>query len=1394
MQEFFVWFTGASLICAIVLGAHALRAAYSLAPIYVCLGFVSSTMMWLVTVGARIEFYNLTVLWGSTFYAGLLVGVFVLYVFDGTQAARLAILTTIGVIMATFLLEMSLSWQAARGMAEMLIAWPTPSPRLYLGSALVAVIDLVVMAMLWESLYRWRGTGSLMPSIFATLLGTLALDSLLFPLLAFGRVPGLEALMQGALAERLILLLWLSPVITAYVRWQHKLYGSDLGRGKVLSILVGSAASEKRLSRAEAEIRERMRVEEQLRQSEEQFRTLVENIPGITFRCRLDERRTVVYVSESVSEVTGCPPADFLGESSKTLLDFAHPDDRAMVAQSVDSAAQTGKAYSCVYRLVRSDGKLRWLEEHGQVKDGGNSNVWLDGVITDITERLAIENELRRNETALQTVLDNCRAVVFLKDVRGNYLLVNSFFEQALGVDKNRAIGKTDFELRDQATAERISNIDRRVMEVGEGVQYEEELVGRDGQTRTYVTNKVPLFDENGGVYGLCGFATDITERKASEKLMEENQRRLQLNQRRLQLNQRRLQLAMDAASAGTFVWNFQTSEMEWDQRSLEIFGLTPESFKETYLDWMRHIHPDDQERVQLGLQESLGDTRWEQEYRVIRPDGQIRVVSAAGYFTLGRDGEPEMLIGLHLDVTEQRLAQQALHEAKYVAEQANRAKSDFLATMSHEIRTPMNAIIGMTHLVQRTELNPKQADYVKKIESSAKSLLGIINDILDFSKIEAGKLQFESVDFELETVLESLGHMMAVRKAEKENLEILFKVDNDVPRQLNGDPLRLGQVLTNLGANAIKFTQAGEVLVSVRCLQKDGANVVLEFAVSDTGIGMSMEEQGRLFKPFSQTDSSTTRKYGGTGLGLSICKRIVELMEGSIGVESEQGRGSRFFFTVRLGIGSELPQAPRHLRADLRNLDVLVADDNATSREILEELLTGFGYTVTLSSTGQEAVDEVRSRAEKPFDLVLLDWRMPGLDGIEAAREIKEVAGDQAPVTILITAYGRDDVLRAAQSAGIISVLSKPVNESLLFDAIANAFGGETETTTVAPRSGPIQFEGQRVLLVEDNEVNQQVARELLEQAHLMVTIANHGREAVDMLGRETFDIVLMDVQMPVMDGLTATRLIRKEKLAQKTPIVAMTANAMQGDRDLCLDAGMDDYVAKPIDPDELMTTLSHYLQASGSHGPVLHASGGDWDFPMIHGLDPKAGLRRVAHNATLYRKLLLQFRREQGPAAVDIRMALAEKNLEQATRHAHNLKGVAANLGAIQVSLQAAEVEKRLRGQAVYDLEGPLGLLERTLERLCQELSVLEVEPAPAQKDAKPADREALAAEVTAIRPLLESDLEQAMVMADSLVARYADAEFGERLRKLQDALQSFDTDTAGELLDEIGERCNA
>lgn len=452
----------------------------------------------------------------------------------------------------------------------------------------------------------------------------------------------------------------------------------------------------------------------------------------------------------------------------------------------------------------------------------------------------------------------------------------------------------------------------------------------------------------------------------------------------------------------------------------------------------------------------------------------------------------------------------------------------------------------------------------------------------------------------------------------------------------------------------------------------------------------------------------------------------------------------------------------------------------------------------MTLASTGSEAVEEVKARAHhEAFDLVLMDWRMPGLNGIDAARQIRQLCTEKPPVTILVTAYGREDVVRSAQSAGFQSVLSKPVNESLLFDAIANAFGSQPQAIAIPMGNGPILFPGQPVLLVEDNEVNQQVARELLEQSGLTVTIANHGREAVDLLRESSFEVILMDVQMPVMDGLTATRLIRKEGLAPKTPIVAMTANAMAGDRDLCIDAGMDDYVAKPIEPEELMATLSRYLRtATDLHGPTLHATGGDWEFPIVHGLDPKAGLRRVAYNAGLYRKLLLQFQREQGGSALDLRAALNLGDHDKATRIVHNLKGVAANLGAVLVASQAGALEKRLRSTSVAELEGPLGLLERTMDRLCHELKVLQADPEVEKRGTEPVDPNAVAIEVEAIRPLLESDLEQAMEQADSLVARYAQmgGPLGDLLRKLQDALQSFDTDTAGQLLDEMKERVTA
>ncbi|UCD77922.1 MAG: response regulator, partial [Desulfobacterales bacterium] len=705
-------------------------------------------------------------------------------------------------------------------------------------------------------------------------------------------------------------------------------------------------------------------------------------------------------------------------------------------------------------------------------------------------------------------------------------------------------------------------------------------------------------------------------------------------------------------------------------------------------------------------------------------------------------EGEITHFVAVKQDITERKKMEAELIQAKHAADDANKAKGDFLANMSHEIRTPMNAVIGMTHLALKTNLTPKQRDYLKKIQSSANSLLGIINDILDFSKIEAGKLDMEAVDFNLDDVLDNLASLVTVKAQEKENLEVLFAAAPDVPRYLVGDPLRLGQVLINLANNAVKFTESGEIVVSIEKAATQQDQVTLKFAVSDTGIGLTEEQKSKLFQSFSQADTSTTRKFGGTGLGLAISKKLVGMMGGEIWVESEYGRGTTFHFTADFGVGKEKARKHFAVATDLRGMRVLVVDDNVTSRVILKELLESLSFEVELAASGEEGITEIENAdRDKPFELVIMDWKMPRMDGIEAATRIKRHPSlKKIPTVILVTAYGREEVMKKAENAGLDGFLIKPVNASVLFDAIMQAFGEELpETSRLAKRqkeSGALQdIRGARILLVEDNEINQQVAKEVLEGAGLIVTIANNGQEAVDAVKETDYDAVLMDVQMPVMDGYTATKRIRNweggmrnengkdSDLESETesvtsvlspqsselgpqasnlqpptsniPIIAMTAHAMAGDQDKSLEAGMNGHVTKPIDPDQLFAALLKWIQPlerravfrqtdAVSEEPFpepLKASVDDLP-ESLPGFDLAAGLERLMGNKRLYRKLLLDFGSKYTGVVGDIRNALNNSDFQQAHSLTHNLKGLAGNLAASDLWAATVEIEKLIKG----------------------------------------------------------------------------------------------------------------
>jgi ABC-type amino acid transport substrate-binding protein/signal transduction histidine kinase/DNA-binding response OmpR family regulator/HPt (histidine-containing phosphotransfer) domain-containing protein len=654
---------------------------------------------------------------------------------------------------------------------------------------------------------------------------------------------------------------------------------------------------------------------------------------------------------------------------------------------------------------------------------------------------------------------------------------------------------------------------------------------------------------------------------------------------------------------------------------------------------------------------------------------------------------------------------------AKKTAVEATQAKSDFLANMSHEIRTPMNAITGMSHLALKTELNPKQYDYIKKIDAAANSLLGIINDILDFSKIEAGKLDIETAPFNLDEVMDNVANLVGVKSQEK-GLELLFDINRDVPRDLMGDPLRLGQVLINLSNNAVKFTDEGEIVIAARVEKRDDQQVKLKFAVKDSGIGLTEEQQGKLFQAFSQADTSTTRKYGGTGLGLTISKRLVNLMGGDIWVESAYGEGASFIFTVLFGLEEAKPVKMLTPNPDLRGLRALVVDDNTISREIFQDMLQSMSFMVALAVNGEEGINTVRQadREGQPFELILMDWQMPGMDGLEAARQIVgNTALQKTPKIIMVTVHGRQEIMRQAEQANLDGFLIKPVNPSTLFDTIMAAFGKEVPHTgrvsgrqdTDAQMAAGIQ--GAHLLLVEDNEINQQVAQEILEGAGLVVTIANNGQEAVDMVNRKTFDAVLMDIQMPVMDGFEATRAIRENEHFKDLPIIAMTASAMTRDREDAMASGMNDHVAKPINVKTLFAVLSRFIKArpDGSSPaqpaatPATPAPVGETPLPdSLPGIALKKGLSRVNNKVSLFRKILKKFYKEYANTPAEIIATLADSDAELARRLAHTVKGVAGNIGAEDLQAVAADLEDAIRDEDSEAIHRALPVFETALE----------------------------------------------------------------------------------------------
>lgn len=1028
----------------------------------------------------------------------------------------------------------------------------------------------------------------------------------------------------------------------------------------------------------------------QLRQSELLYESLVENLPLNVVRKDLEGR--IVFANERFSQLVECPPDELYGKTDYDLF----PTELAVKYTRDDKhVVDTGATLHAEEEYQTPEGEKRYVEVlKGPVRDHDDRVIGVQVIFWDVSQRKKTEKKLRHERYLLHTLLNNLPDSIYFKNEKSEFVRVSQSLAKKFGLERAaEAIGKTDADFFAEKHAKESREQELAMMEDGQPVLDKiERETWIDGHTTWCSTSKLPLRDDAGRVVGTFGITRDITELIEIEEALARERDLL-----RTLMDQLPDLIYVKDQDAKFITVNRAAQKMLGAESIEDVVGKS----KFDFLDREHAERHDEDDRYVLETGKPLID----REESLFDPSGKERWLLTNKVPLHDDSGKVIGLVGIDRDNTQRKQAVEALRRAKETADAANRAKSDFLANMSHEIRTPMNAIIGMTELLLDTEVKDNQREYLDMIRESGESLLTIINDILDFSKIEANKLELDKVEFNPRENLEDTMRSLALRAHDK-GVEAAIRIAPDLPSRLYGDLGRLKQVVINLVGNAIKFTREGEVVLDVGILEKTDKSVLLQLVVSDTGIGIPMEKQKAIFRAFEQVDTSTTRSYGGTGLGLAISSRLAKLMGGQIRVESERDRGSKFYFTARFDLVEQSKETPVAHADEVIDARVLIVDDNATNRRILIDILTNWGMIPTECETAEEAFKLLRlANAEgSPFHIVLSDVNMPEHDGFELAAWIRDYAELSNTPVVMLTSAMRPRQLDERQRLNINSHLLKPVKQSELFDAIVTSLGGTVVAKSQPPATGEnANAAGQlKILLAEDNVVNQRLALGVLGKHNHQVTVVENGRDAFEAVAGQFFDVVLMDVQMPEMDGFEATRKIREAEQGseRRIPIIAMTAHAMKGDRERCLEAGMDDYIAKPIRMNVLTEKLANHLKVFETQRNVAQSS------TPASTIDWQSLEDTVQGDTELLDSVLDSFEEEAPELLSKIEQTINAQEYEKAQLSVHSLKGALQAISAQEVANVAREMEALLVTDDAEKAVDQLSNLRRDVERVLADI----------------------------------------------------------------------------------------